>query len=397
MSPFLSPTQTQYEAADIVIELLNRLSLICPECDYTRWATHFFDIDTVCSPASPDHVIFVAEGAFCVGTLQSSCPLARHLELFISLPNPFLVVSNSLLVANSNCPLYTDSYPSLECVSGSSSIAGGVVGGFIGGLVLGVVIAMCVLIPVYVYIKRRGDEKEEITPHPKTRRYLVREEAGGVHPKTTVTGTTATTTTTTTTGHRSQYNQNDDPGYEYLPVFKSEGKAAAEMDDSDIDYDIPQDVLSGLPTPTSPHPLPEYECIDPPPQPPSKSQKKGKKGPRKPTYINMKKDGKGKATKPPTVMAGPGGGSKFESPWNEVTAPSKAQPSKKAPPPPTLKGPKVQAGVGVALAETPQAIARKEGEEEEEEEGGFEAMRARLANKKGAKVNEGQSSTAKKM
>lgn len=246
---------------------------------------------------------------------------------------------------------------------------------------------------MHVYVTRRG-KKEEITPHPKTRRYLVREEARD--------------DATTAESVGNQQNQIDESGYEFLPVFKSEGKAAAvKGEDSDVEYDIPQDVLTGLPTSTSPHVPPEYECVDPAPQqPPSKSQKKNKKA-RKPTYISMDKVSGGKTTtNPPTV---PGGESKFESPWNEVRVPSKVQniaaasnkpSSKKAPLPSAQKGRKVQPGVGVAPAEPPQAIARKEEVEEEEGEGEggeFEAMRARLANKKGAKINEGQSSTRPKM
>jgi hypothetical protein len=239
--------------------LFERLNLTCPSCRYAPWGAFIHSASIACSNV-PDELVFRAEVAFCGGVFQT-CDLSTHIEMFHSLVPAFLRFENRILLLDNNCPLYSGSVRSTECLTGRSSSTASLAGGVIGGIFAGVVLTLgigAVVIAVIIFKCRNWDE-DELNPHPKTDKF----------PKGEV---SSSSIGTTEQRYANQKNQPDDPGYEFLPVFNKgpSGDETGELSE----YDVPQLALSGLPE--APPPNAEYEVMGD--LVPEKSRGKGKKG-----------------------------------------------------------------------------------------------------------------------
>ena len=243
---------------DIATAIFGRLQFICPSCQYAPWGS-FLDSSSVsiaCSGVVRNEVVFRARLLEEMGGVRGcrnnvrSCSLNAHLEFFHSLPNPHLLVSDSLYLLDRNCPLYASSSQSADCLTPSPSVgatAGAAVGGLIAGAALTAGIVVVILVILYVRRRRKRDEIE-YTPHPKTLD----------NPKKAHLGTNEYSTKgqgddeiEVDDGH-----YDNDPSYEFLPTFKDQ---TMEEKAVDAEYDIPQDVLHGLPSSHNRQPSVEYE------------------------------------------------------------------------------------------------------------------------------------------
>lgn len=407
----------------IANELLSRLERICPTCNYSPTEIFLTSVSTACS--SRDEVVLRAEVTTCLGNLQQ-CDFNTHLEHFRSIPSPFLAISNStLLLLDRSCPLYASSAQSTECLTSVGFSAGVLAGGVVGGMVLGACIALCcvvVVVLVFVHIKRRRQGKKEMTPHPTSHNFPRKD----LHNMKDL------------QAHHNK-NSSDDTGYEYLPTFRTQTLEKSQQDEGG--YDIPHDVVKGLPTATAANPDGEYIIPDAPTtggsgsgsaagaggvvdQDKFKTQKLElqNKG-RTKTYENVKKKGgataavgqpSSKGQKKTGDATGTGSdGSKVSSKLRQGSDDptknrKKAEPvgvaKKVAPSTSQLQGSGQAAATVAGGVKPPQGQVKGVGQEkgeEPEEDMGFKAMRNKLAGISGAKVvtesSHVQSSDGKKM
>ena len=189
-------------------------------------------------------------------------------------------------MVDSTCSLYTESSGSTNCFTAGAFSAGSLAGGVIGGIIAGALVAVviCVIV-IFVIVpcvrKRRESGKEDDTPHPMTYKKPHKSDGEGAN-------------------DRSAEKRGD---YEFLPTFHSNTmQHEATATTSNLpEYDVPQDVLQGLPP--APPPDVEYEVPDVPDDPlPSANLKKKKK---KPKTKGAKSDGSvgGAASKVPEKSA----------------------------------------------------------------------------------------------
>ncbi len=242
---------------ELAAELFDRLRAICPPCSYAPWGNFLDSMSTsVACSALPDEVVLRARVRVCAEDVQA-CNLSTHLEFFHSLANPYLLVTSSVYLLDKNCPLYTTSAQSTDCLSSSSPIAAAV-GAAFGGLIVGAVTAVVIcLIVAVVIVKRRARETEEDNPHPMT--FKNSKKASMKSPKGNKYSTGgAGKEIEVDEGNYDNYD--NDPGYEFLPTFKNqtmEEKARG----LNVEYDNPQNVISGLPSAANRQSA-EYEIPD---------------------------------------------------------------------------------------------------------------------------------------
>ena len=180
--------QEDHQIEELTSAITNRMSFICPTCDYTTTIEWLTETVILCS-SQRDQLL--------LRTIPQ-CPhdnCYAHFEFWLSLQYQFLKLYNGqILLVDPTCPLYVDSLDSCECrettscaaatssnggpiatssiggpiatsspggATATSSLGGAIAGSLIGGLALGCLIWLPVLISVLFYfIKYRPAEKD---------------------------------------------------------------------------------------------------------------------------------------------------------------------------------------------------------------------------------------------
>lgn len=147
---------------DLVSEIAVRLSVICPNCEYTNvnWLT---ESSLQCTGRN-DQVLFraVLSAAACSNPALSC---KEHLEFWASLQDPFLILGEQILLVDSTCSLYTNSSTSNECIevegtsptcTPSTDSRGGIIAAsFLGGVLAGFALSLILIIATCAYFLRK--------------------------------------------------------------------------------------------------------------------------------------------------------------------------------------------------------------------------------------------------
>ena len=165
--------------------MVSRLYLLCQQCEHP--GIQLTDPTLLCT-GDRNQVVFRATLARCPCRKCHTC-----FEFWLSIPSPVLKLENQILLADTTCPLYTDSLDSNSCMlqetAGQDCCTGSIVGVLFGGIFTGVLISILTYVTVTCFRKCKAtqQEKEDSEPAP-TVRYLpdpkpvVQQEVDGYEP-----------------------------------------------------------------------------------------------------------------------------------------------------------------------------------------------------------------------
>jgi len=251
-------TNCLQEHSDTVLSaVVSRLHLLCQECKHP--GIQLSDSTLLCT-GDRNQVVFRATLARCPCRKCHTC-----FEFWLSIPSPILKLENEILLADTTCPLYTDSLDSNSCrLQGTTGQASCSIAGILfGGIFVGLLVSLLALLTVIGFRKYRAtrggkgdiecratqDRKVDREPAPTVRyqpdpKLFVQEGSDGYEPLSPFQSTVAMVASSNTKSKRVMRKGTAAAALPRPTEKSSPQKDSSTQEPADGEYEIPSFVVT---------------------------------------------------------------------------------------------------------------------------------------------------------